>query len=601
MEAVATQIQPFEAIVAKAERLCDMRNEDALPLVEEAQERAALSGNIIAVATSKYLRAYFECFVRNNYDNTIDIISSLLDQLESDDLEQIGHKLFMVLGNAFQFKGDVYEAQQTYLKGIRLLEHKATISSAEKKFHGAYYYNIALLLCASQYRLDTEDYLKRAIDIYEELQEPFKLSMCYLVYGSFFEKAGNNEAALREFRKALDISTASGDEYSIALIRSNMGYVANNLGQYSQAESHFSAALQYFEGHQRQFEIGMTKMGIGVCYFKTGARDVGLTQLYAAEKIFVAMDNKQELSECHKKLAALLAEDGQCNKAYHYLQLHNEALLHFFDTEKTNALARAKKEFESEQKEKEAHLLKQKNEEIQQYVIKLEHSNNSLKQFAHVASHDLREPVRMIQSYLTLLERSLGSAVTESQREFLGFAVGGAKRMDRLIVDLLQLAKVDANPRIECVRLENVVDEIRLNLSLLLNEKNAAIISGNLPSINADRTQILQLFQNLIGNGLKYNENKNPVVKVKYVQHHDTFDLLISDNGIGIPAHSRERVFEIFTRLTTDKEYSGTGIGLSICKKIVDGLNGKITITDGVNGGTTFKITLKNELLNQSL
>ncbi|MBS1618416.1 MAG: tetratricopeptide repeat protein, partial [Bacteroidetes bacterium] len=534
----------FDELVAEAQRLCDRRNKDAIEYINAAAAKSRYSTDLIEIATTRYLDAYYKTFVLNDYDGGIDIINELLRTLDWDDLQVMGHKLYMTLGNAYQFKGDVYEAQQTYLKGIRLLENKEETTASEKQFQASYYYNTALMLSASRYKMDMEEYLQKAIEINTALNSTFKLSKCYVLYGNFCEQAGKNTEAQEMFERALAIDIANNDQYSTAVVRANMGYVANNLQNYPAALEHFNTALSYFSQNQCLYEKGMTKMGIGDCYFKMGEHKKGIGMLYAAEKVFIEIDNKQELSNCCEKLAALLKDDHQYEKALAYMEKYNRLLREFFDTDKTNALTRAKKEFESEQKEKESQLLKQKNEEIQVYVSKLESSNNSLKQFANVASHDLREPVRMIHSYMSLLERTLGGNITEQQKDFLHFAIDGAKRMDNLIIDMLRLAKVDANPQIENVKLENIVEEIRLNLQVMMSEKNAMVTSGGLPEIKADRTQMLQLFQNLIANGLKYNESQTPMVKIKTVMGIEGFEITIADNGIGIPAQSRDKVFD---------------------------------------------------------
>ncbi|HLP19463.1 MAG TPA: ATP-binding protein, partial [Chitinophagales bacterium] len=231
------------------------------------------------------------------------------------------------------------------------------------------------------------------------------------------------------------------------------------------------------------------------------------------------------------------------------------------------------------------------------YVHRLEISNNELKQFAHVASHDLREPLRMITSYMGLVKKSLNDNITEQQTEFINFAIGGAKRMELLIIDLLRLAKIDANTKVEPIKLKNVMTEIGLNLDVLLKEKNAAIICDELPEITADRTQMLQLFQNIIANGIKYNESETPMVKVTCITKSNEVEIAIADNGIGIDENYHERVFQIFQRIQTTREYSGSGIGLTICKKIVDGMNGRIFIESNVGAGSTFRLVFPATIL----
>jgi signal transduction histidine kinase len=203
----------------------------------------------------------------------------------------------------------------------------------------------------------------------------------------------------------------------------------------------------------------------------------------------------------------------------------------------------------------------------------------------------------MITSYLQLMQKSLNGMLTEQQGEFFGFVLDGARRMDLLIHDLLRLAKVDANPVIEKVKLTYVMEEIKLNLDTLIRERGVTLSIGELPIIHADRTQMLQLFQNLIANGIKYNKNATPEIRIKFTDRGDQIEIQVSDNGIGIPGHLREEVFQIFRRLQQQANVAGSGIGLSICKKIVESMDGKIRIEDRPGGGTIFRIILPKAIL----
>ncbi|MDB5283437.1 MAG: sensor signal transduction histidine kinase, partial [Bacteroidota bacterium] len=336
-------------------------------------------------------------------------------------------------------------------------------------------------------------------------------------------------------------------------------------------------------------------------YIHSNKVQQGLDYINQAEDLMVSLDNKKELSEIYRAKSKALAGLNDHAGAYNYLERYVETLKFFFDSDKTNALTRARKEFEFELKEKEAKLLREKNEEIQDYVHKLEISNNELKQFAHVASHDLREPLRMIMSYISLLKRSLNEQMNEQQLEFFGFVLDGAKRMDQLIQDLLRLAKVDANLQIERIKLANVMEEIKLNLETLTKEKNAVINIGPLPFIQADRTQMLQLFQNLIANGIKYNKSAVPEIKVSCIERKDKIEIMVADNGIGIPKHLTEEAFQIFRRLHKHNSTPGSGIGLAICKKIVESMGGTIKIEDAATGGTIFRVTFNKTALSSSL
>lgn len=589
-------VMNFDALVEMAEKLCENRNKKALEYIDRAAICARLSDSLIDLAMVKYLRACYHSVVLNEYDECINIITGLLDSLEDEELNFIGAKIFITLGNAYQLKGEVFECQRTYMQGIRLLESKKLLTDNEKRCQASIYYNITLSLTSSHVKIDAQEYLDKAISIYSELEATDKLSRCYILYSGFYEEKGDFKSAVEMLVKALNINKLNNDSYSIALTQANLGIIISRMGKYEDACIFLLEAVAYF-GQQQSFEQAMVRSALGESQFRLGQRTDGLQNIYEAEEILTALDNKQELSKIYQSLADLLKQDGQFEKCVQYLEKYNESLKYFFDTEKTMALARAKKEFENEQHQKESRLLRQKNEEIKLYVHKLENSNNSLKQFAQVASHDLREPLRMISCYMTLLEKSLGSNVNEQQKEFLGFATDGARRMEQMILDMLHLAKVDANPKIEKIKLVNIVDEIRLNLDVLVKERDALIFAGPLPEIKADRTQMLQLFQNLIANGLKYNESRSPMVKIKCASYPEHIEITVTDNGIGIPEEYKDKVFDIFRRLHAAQNYTGSGIGLSVCKKIVDSMNGRISILDNPAGGSIFRITFKNEVL----
>jgi two-component system CheB/CheR fusion protein len=338
------------------------------------------------------------------------------------------------------------------------------------------------------------------------------------------------------------------------------------------------------------YEAAMVRVALGEALCIVEKRSEGIKHFIEAEELFKRLDNKRELPHVYDLLSKYSEEEGDFKNALNYNRQYTKSVRYFFDVEKTKALTRAKKEFESEQKEKEAALLREKNEEIKHYVIRLESSNDELKQFAHIASHDLREPLRMITSYMKLLQKSMHGSLNHQQTEFMGFAIDGAKRMEHLIQDMLRLAKVDANPRIEKVRLSSLVEEVKLNLEMLIKEKNAIIDYAELPDLMADRTMTLQLLQNIIGNGIKYNESSCPIVHITYQAGKHGGEIAIADNGIGIPEKLRQKAFQIFQRLHTAKEYSGTGLGLAICKKIAESMGGKINITDNPSGGSIFHI-----------
>ncbi|MCA9706028.1 MAG: PAS domain-containing protein [Myxococcales bacterium] len=223
----------------------------------------------------------------------------------------------------------------------------------------------------------------------------------------------------------------------------------------------------------------------------------------------------------------------------------------------------------------------------------LERSNSELQQFAYIASHDLQEPLRTVQSYLQLLRRRYRGKLDQDADEFIEFAVEGARRMRQLITDLLSFARVSSRARpFEPTELEEVVESVLRSLEVAIEERHAQITHDPLPVVNADRNQLLQLYQNLIANALKFNKDPVPQIHLSAERMGPRWRLTVRDNGIGMRPEYGEKVFEIFKRLEAKDEYEGTGIGLAICKKIVARHGGEIGVESSLGEGSTFWFTL---------
>ncbi|MEZ4887896.1 MAG: ATP-binding protein [Chitinophagales bacterium] len=250
--------------------------------------------------------------------------------------------------------------------------------------------------------------------------------------------------------------------------------------------------------------------------------------------------------------------------------------------------------------EKEADAAKQQNEELENIVtartVELQHTNEDLRQFAYVASHDLKEPLRMVSSFLGLIEKRLNGKVKEDQelKEFINYAVDGTQRMDVLINDLLAFSRVNTRKKpFEKVNLNEVLDVVKINLKVNIEETNAVVNVKKLPTVKADLNQMIQLFQNLISNAIKYRDkNMIPIINVFCEKVDGNYEIRVSDNGIGIAPEYHERIFQVFQRLHNRTEYEGTGVGLAICKRIVDRHGGTIGVDSKVGEGSTFVFTL---------
>jgi PAS domain S-box-containing protein len=236
---------------------------------------------------------------------------------------------------------------------------------------------------------------------------------------------------------------------------------------------------------------------------------------------------------------------------------------------------------------------KQAEEDLKKTLADLERSNKELEQFAYVASHDLQEPLRMVSSYTQLLERRYKDKLDADAKEFIAYAVDGATRMQRLIQDLLAYSRVSSKGKpLNPTDCNAVLGQVRINLSVAIEESNARVTHDELPIVMADETQLVQVFQNLIGNAIKFCSEEPPRIHVSAEKNEKEWIFSVRDNGKGIDPQYHERIFVIFQRLQGKGEYPGTGIGLAICKRIIERHGGRIWVESEYGKGSTFYFTI---------
>lgn len=243
--------------------------------------------------------------------------------------------------------------------------------------------------------------------------------------------------------------------------------------------------------------------------------------------------------------------------------------------------------------------LLQLNKVLEERATDLTASNSELEHFAYVASHDLQEPLRMVISFLELLERRLKDNLDEKAKKYMDYATDGAHRMKIMIQDLLHFSRVGNDGQLSQVDCNAVVNNVRSVFQLNNPSQEATFIIKKLPVINAYEHQVQQLFHNLISNALKYSNREKCEIEIGCKERNKMFEFYVKDNGIGIEPQFFPKIFIIFQRLHTKTEYSGTGIGLAICKKIVERLGGNIWVTSEIGKGSTFYFTMPKSLLNE--
>jgi PAS domain S-box-containing protein len=236
---------------------------------------------------------------------------------------------------------------------------------------------------------------------------------------------------------------------------------------------------------------------------------------------------------------------------------------------------------------------KRAEDKLKKALLDLERSNKELEQFAYVASHDLQEPLRMVASFTQLLEKRYKDQLGQDAKDFIRFAADGANRMRSLINDLLAYSGVGARGKpLEPTDCHTVLGQAIVNLSMVIENNHAVVTSDQLPTVMADASQMVQLFQNLVGNAIKFRGEETPHIHVSVEEKGNEWVFSVKDNGIGIEAQFKERIFVAFQRLHSREKYPGTGIGLAICNKIVDRHGGRIWVESELGKGSNFYFTM---------
>jgi signal transduction histidine kinase len=456
-------------------------------------------------------------------------------------------------------------------------------------------------------------------------------------FGVILTTKGDFQGALRKHEAALEVYKSIHYKSYIAQTLINIADVYLQQKQIDVAEQKFIACLEY--------EPSLLSKDIAILYFKMGDLYHRQHKMDAAEIAFqkslnVAQqyDYKEIAQKCNYQLFLILLGKRQNGEALTHLQASNTLNDSLFNEEKIRRTAEMELKFDAEKREKDIRMLqlrekemrlrensfilwssvmgfalvlgfmiytirlrgknfqalKAKNEEIQMQYQKLEETNELLRQFAYVAAHDLKEPLRSIGSYISLIQIKYGKQFDGDAAKYMGFVHAGVKRMYSLLTDLLDFSRVLAQqPDAEITRPEEVIADVTANLSGAIESKNATILyPENMPSLRMNRLHLTQLFQNLIGNAIKFTDDKPPVVKINAGELNGAVVLSIADNGIGIKKEYEDKVFVLFQQLNKNNRFEGTGIGLTICKNIVEKYNGKIWFDSEENEGTTFYISI---------
>lgn len=482
------------------------------------------------------------------------------------------------------------------LKALRIIEKQPKSQRVPEVVAGTHL-NLAVAYSKSNYQEKALEQSFLSLKISEQHQSIMGIYQGHYTCGNIYLALNEIAKAKMHYFQAFEMAKTANQQYHIAIVYNNLSLLYEKENNLKKALNYAFKSLELKKGIDRQHSLIVSYKKISKIFTTMGKYEQAIHHLNNGLTIAQQMNSFSHQAQLLKKIAEIYTYQNDFKNAYEYHQKFVEMRDQAYDENKAQRLLEMRAFYDLEQKEREAVFHKESAAKIEKYAQQLESSNEDLENFAHVVSHDLKEPLRMVKSYLGLIKRMMPKNTLEKTADFFHYALDGAARMENLITDILALSKISRSRRkFEPTDLNDILFVIMYNLDKLIREKGGLVEYHNLPTLRVDNTQITQLFQNLIGNGIKYNEHSHPKVIVNCIRQAGHYLFSIKDNGIGIPKNQYERVFEMFQRLNSRQKYSGTGIGLAICKKIVERHNGRIWIESEEGKGSTFYFTLPLEL-----
>lgn len=583
--------EEINALIEKSKSGRNNKDSGAEVFADEAYEKAVSANEKLLSLRALLEKAYFALNVIPDFDKTEKLALKILSEPEVKQDIEMHSTARNILGISYDVKGKYMESRNCYLDNITMLENTPNLSRECLVTLGNAYHNLSKLYQQVEAGRERVEYLEKAIAAFEKAKETNGLARVWNLKASMLPEEAPIEQRLELFNTALAYFKQGGESVGYAICMANVGLCYCHMKQFDKGIGLLQESLTAIKKTNAPPHISFTLFQLGEALRMKGDHEQAIDYLQQAETLLLDSNGKVYLNVIYQEWATNLAALGRFEEAYDKMHKFMMQVSDRLQFDRQSAEAEAKLKFELEKKERESELMRKRNEEIELYNEKLRQSNDELNQFAYVASHDLKEPLRMVSNYIQLLEKSFKTELSEDQNTYVRYVNEGAKRMYKLIDSLLVFSRATMDPELKLVNLNDVVDEVE-RVVLSTSGKEVNIQSDELPSVLGDHSQMLQLFQNLVSNGVKYNDKPEVHIRISYTPEPRAHKITIEDNGIGIAPQYREKVFEIFKRLHNRESYSGTGIGLSICKKIVHRLNGKIWIEGSDMGGCAFMFTI---------
>lgn len=538
-------------------------------------------GDSVGMASSNYeIGSIF--FYQKNYDRALEFYQEVYKICSQQDHERCIFSSTAAIGSTLNKVGKTKESLTYNLKSLRIakkMDYKTGIGYAYNNVGADY-------LSLKQYDRALE-YLEKSLVIKEELKDESGLCGTLMYIAEAQAELDSTEQSLISLQRALSVATENKLTQRIKETYQSLSKIYHKSGK---SDSAFIYLQKYMHLNDSLFnEETLSEITKAQNSF----------EVHKKEKEIMLLTKDKEIHEIRNRFyfICLLVALGLIWMVYRNYknQYKNNQLLETKNTKikDQNSLLKVihKRQLATN------NLLEEKNELIEAQNRKLEHSNRELEHFAYMASHDMKEPLRTIGSYTNLLRRRFKDKINDpAAEEFMNFITDATDRMQVLLEDLLWYSRAGTQKgKVEIVDTYKTAELVVHNLNHQVNSKNAKVLIDPLPNVVTNKNQLHQLFQNLISNGIKYNESLVPTIAISAKENETEYIFSVQDNGIGIKDEYKQEIFEMFRRLHTRNDYEGTGIGLATVKKIIDAIGGKIWVDSEENQGSTFYFTIPKQ------
>lgn len=578
-------------------------------------------------------------YFQGNYKKALFFLKPIyLEHQKTDEFAYIYAEATRLSGMSNVFLGNYATSYELQIEALRIfndLGDSLKIARLNYDIANTYFYQ-------EQYQVAL-DYFQKALKIYKSHQDTKGLFRSYAAIGSAYGYLGQMDKAISFNEFALKSARKNGNAQDISWASLNVGANHYSKKNYKVALNHLVEGLKLSRANKDDRLASNILVTISRVYTDMEQFDLAIDYLEEGLALAQKSNDRSNIREIYKWFAETYYEKGNLEKYHYYIDqfiaikdtLYNEEVMSQINslqqdfevqhTEREKEIALLKKNEEIQKLKENSlvggailgilvlslisvlmynrsknqralnQLLASKNKEILQQNKLLEASNKDLEQFAHIISHDLKEPLRNISGFTTLLKRRCHHYQDEEAAEYMGFVFNSVNQMHQLLTDLLDYSKISAKnkeQKQELVDTNQIVQDVLSTLHHRVQEEQAHIKVDNLPAVKAHPSQLHQVFQNLIINALKFKSNQLPHIHITCFQRETDYVFSVQDNGIGIEKAFFDKIFVPFQRLHNRSQYEGSGIGLSSCKKIIEEYGGKIWVESELEAGSTFYFSL---------